>query len=61
MFLVDVAMGKEYLPTYSGNGKKAGYDSCWAKPGQSGVYNDEQIVYRTSQANIRYLIEFDEK
>jgi poly [ADP-ribose] polymerase len=60
MFLVDVAMGKEYIPSYSGNGKKAGYDSCWAKPGQSGVYNDEQIVYRTSQANIRYLIEFDE-
>jgi poly [ADP-ribose] polymerase len=61
MFLVDVAMGKEYIPSYSGNGKKPGYDSCWAKPGQSGVYNDEQIVYRTSQANIRYLIEFDEK
>jgi poly [ADP-ribose] polymerase len=61
MFLVDVAMGKEYIPSYSGNGKKPGYDSCWAKPGQSGVINDEQIVYRTSQANIRYLIEFDEK
>ena len=61
MFLVDVAMGKEYLPSYSGNGKKPGYDSCWAKPGQSGVYNDEQIVYRASQANIRYLIEFDDK
>src|SRR5271155_5038626 len=61
MFLVDVAMGKEYIPSYSGNGKKPGYDSCWAKPGTSGVINDEQIVYRTSQANIRYLIEFDEK
>jgi poly [ADP-ribose] polymerase 2/3/4 len=61
MFLVDVAMGKEYIPSYSGNGKKAGYDSCWAKPGVSGVINDEQIVYRTSQANIRYLVEFDER
>lgn len=61
MFLVDVAMGKEYIPTYSGNGKRAGYDSCWAKPGQSGVINDEQIVYRTSQANIRYLVEFNDK
>jgi poly [ADP-ribose] polymerase 2/3/4 len=61
MFLVDVAMGKEYIPSYSGNGKKPGYDSCWAKPGTSGVINDEQIVYRTSQANIRYLVEFDEK
>jgi len=61
MFLVDVAMGREYIPSYSGNGKKPGYDSCWAKPGQSGVINDEQIVYRTSQANIRYLVEFNEK
>ena len=60
MFLVDVAMGREYIPTYGGNGKKPGYDSCWAKPGQSGVINDEQIVYRTSQANIRYLVEFNE-
>lgn len=60
MFLSDVAMGKEYIPSYSGNGKKAGYDSCWAKPGSSGVINDEQIVYRSSQANIRYLVEFSE-
>lgn len=59
MFLVDVAMGREYCPSYSGNGKKAGYDSCWAKAGHSGVINDEQIVYRTSQANIRYLVEFN--
>lgn len=58
MFLVDVAMGREYCPSYSGNGKKSGYDSCWAKAGRSGVINDEQIVYRTSQANIRYLVEF---
>jgi poly [ADP-ribose] polymerase len=59
MFMVDVAMGKEYIPSGSGNGKRLGYDSCWAKPGRSGVINDEQIVYRTSQANIRYLVEFN--
>lgn len=59
MFLVDVAMGREYCPYSSGNGKKPGYDSCWAKAGHSGVINDEQIVYRTSQANIRYLVEFN--
>ena len=58
MFLVDVAMGKEYIPSGSGNGKRPGYDSCHALPGRSGVMNDEQIVYRTSQANIRYLVEF---
>jgi len=61
MFVAEVAMGKEYIPSYSGNGKKPGYDSCWAKPGSSGVINDEQIVYRTSQVNIKYLVEFDEK
>jgi poly [ADP-ribose] polymerase 2/3/4 len=60
MFLVDVAMGREYVATHSGNGKKAGYDSCWAKAGYA-TFQDEQIVYRTSQANIKYLIEFDEK
>ena len=59
MFLVDVAMGKEYIAHSSGNGNKPGYDSCWAKPGISGVINDEQIVYRTSQANIKYLVEFN--
>ena len=58
MFLVDVAMGREYLASSSGNGKKSGYDSCWAKGGYSGVINSEMIVYRTSQANIRYLVEF---
>ena len=61
MFLADVAMGREYIPRGGGNGKKQGFDSCWAKPGESGVINDEQIVYRTSQANIKYLVEFDDK
>jgi poly [ADP-ribose] polymerase len=61
MFRVDVAMGREYIPSYSGDGKRSGYDSCWAKAGHSGVRNDEQIVYRTSQANIKYLVEFDSK
>jgi poly [ADP-ribose] polymerase len=58
MFMVDVAMGREYVPTCSGNGKKPGFDSCHAIAGRSGVINDEQIVYRTSQANIKYLVEF---
>lgn len=59
MFMVDVAMGREYIPSGSGNGQRAGYDSCHAVPGRSGIMNDEQIVYRTSQANIKYLVEFD--
>ena len=66
MFRVDVAMGKPYTP-YGPDGraasycKKNGFDSCWAKAGVSGIQNDEQIVYRTSQSNIRYLVEFNDR
>ena len=62
MFLNDVAMGNFYVPrSYSETLPKAGYDSTWAVPGKSGIQNDEMIVYRTSQCNIKYLIEFDSK
>lgn len=60
MFLADVAMGKEYVPKSSYESlPKAGYDSTFAIGGKSGVYNNEMIVYRTSQVNLRYLVEFD--
>lgn len=64
MFRADVAMGRPYTPSGPDNRaashcKRNGFDSCWAKAGQSGVRNDEQIVYRTSQTNIKYLVEFD--
>ena len=59
MFRADVAMGKEYIPSGSGrNFPRAGYDSTFAKAGQSGVYNNEMIVYKTHQATLKYLIEF---
>jgi poly [ADP-ribose] polymerase len=59
MFLADVAMGKEYVPrSYSETLPKAGYDSTWAKANQSGVRNDEFIVYNKNQADLTYLIEF---
>ena len=59
MFLVDVAMGKQHTPRGYGSGRiPAGYDSCYAKGGSSGVYNNEMIVYRTSQANPTFLVEF---
>lgn len=58
MFLVDVAMGKSYVPRYGEHLPKAGYDSTWAKPGQSGIQNDEIIVYKTNQANPILLVEF---
>ncbi len=60
MFLCDVAMGKVYTPKSSGNAQKAGYDSCFAKAGHSGVQNNEMIVYDIDQAALRYLCEFEE-
>ncbi len=59
MFLSEVAMGKSYVAGGGwGSYPKAGYDSTWAKGGQSGVINDEMIVYKTNQANLVYLVEF---
>ena len=62
MFLCDVAMGDYHVPRNSDSQlHKKGHDSIWAKPGQSGIQNDEMIVFRTSQVNIRYLVEFSDK
>lgn len=60
MFLADVAMGKPYETSRMMQSiRKApqGYDSVWCKP-NSVFRNDERIVYRTTQANLVYLIEF---
>lgn len=60
MFLADVAMGKAYTPKSSSESlPKNGFDSTFAKAGESGVHNNEMIVYRTSQSRIRYLVEFE--
>lgn len=70
MFFVEMAMGKFYVPhhtTYrSIDYPVAGYDSTWAygetmngRNDYSGVYNDEAIVYRENQVNIKYLVEFE--
>jgi len=59
MFLADVAMGKVYTPKdRSRSYPVSGYDSTWAKGGISGVIHDECIVYKTNQANLKYLIKF---
>lgn len=59
MFLSDVAMGRYYVPRGSDrNLPKPGFDSTWAKANVSGVLNNEMIVYRTTQTNLRYLVEF---
>lgn len=61
MFVNDVAMGKEYIPSgpsSSLDATKLGYDSTFAMANRSGVMNNEMIVYRTHQINPRYLVEF---
>lgn len=60
MFLADVLMGKEYIPNGSCSYIPNGYDSIFAKAGRSGVINNEMIVPKVEQANLKYLIEFNE-
>ena len=60
MFMCKVGMGKYYTPkayNYS-NYPVAKYDSTFAEAKVSGVQNNEMIVYRVSQANLEYLVEF---
>jgi poly [ADP-ribose] polymerase len=58
MFLADVAMGKPYYPTSSCRSLPSGYNSMFAKAGQSGVLNNEMIVYNLFQASLKFLVEF---
>jgi poly [ADP-ribose] polymerase len=58
MFLVEVALGKAYVPTSRMSRPPAGYDSLDVQPGSCGVMNHEAIVYKTSQTNVVRLIEF---
>lgn len=60
MFLADVAMGKPCHPTKTGRNvtPEKGYDSVYARGGKDHVMNNEMIVYRTSQARLKYLVEF---
>lgn len=61
MFLLDVAMGEEYIPKSSCETfPKKGFDSTFAKGGESGVMNNEMIIYDTCQCNPKYLISFKE-
>lgn len=62
MFLADVAMGKPMHPKTTGSHVKPaeGYDSVFARGGRDIVANNEMIVYRTSQARLKYLVEFQQ-
>ena len=58
LFVLDFAMGRPYYPTsYGINSIPSGYDSCWALPNKTGLYNDELIVYSESKFKIKYLLE----
>lgn len=65
MFLTDVAMGKTHIAQkhkhYNDSHiqRSGKYDSLWAKGGQSGVINDEMVIWNTDQINMKYLCEFD--
>lgn len=55
LFICDFAMGKTYV-THNSCSNQRGYDSVWAKAGHN-LHNDELIVYRNAQVNIKYLLE----
>lgn len=59
MFLADVAMGRSYTPRGPSPRPPHGYDSMFAKAGVSSVRNNEMIVYRLGQANLKYLVELE--
>lgn len=61
MFLADVAMGKSHTPSGPVQRIPSGFDSMFAKANVSSVRNNEMIVYRLSQARLKYLCEFDIK
>jgi poly [ADP-ribose] polymerase len=58
LFLANVNMGKTYIATSTRSGKApSGYDSVHAKRGNSGLYNEEFIVFKLQQATLTYLVE----
>lgn len=60
MFHASVAMGREYTPRGPTQTLPAGYDSVFAKAGESGVMNNEMIAPKIDQFRLDYLCEFVE-
>lgn len=64
MFLTNTVLGKEYHPQgRNGHGddraQRSGmYDSIHARAKDTGLMNDEYIVWKTEQISMRYLCEF---
>ena len=60
MFLADVALGRYYIPSgATSSHPPTGYHSYWAQCGRSGIRNDEFIIQKEYQHNLKYLIEFN--
>ena len=55
LFICDFAMGR-IQDAKIAHSLQHGYDSLWAKAGDR-FYNDELIVYKNNQVNIKYLLE----
>ncbi len=59
IFICDVVLGNMFIPS----GPKAflnpptGYDSIFGKAGNSGVMNNEFVVFDSNHINLRYLLE----
>jgi poly [ADP-ribose] polymerase len=63
MFLANGILGREFNPKtyglYDGKVQKSGnYDSIYAHARQTGLMNDEVIIWNTPQISLRYLCEF---
>lgn len=58
MFLAQVAMGKFHVPRYGQSTIPSGSHSLFAKPGQSGIQNNEMIIKDERQFVIKKLVEF---
>ena len=60
MFLADVALGKQYEPHSTISNFPIGYDSIFASPKNiSSLINEEFVIPKTSQSNLKYLCEFE--
>jgi poly [ADP-ribose] polymerase len=57
LWICDFAMGNINYPTRTCNYPPKGYDSIWATVANTGLNNDELIIYRNSQCTIKYLLE----
>ncbi|KKM81849.1 hypothetical protein LCGC14_1325690 [marine sediment metagenome] len=61
VLIVNFAMGKEYVArSHLYSGAPNGYDSIWAKAGQS-LLNDEFVVYNLNQATITHILELENR